>query len=77
MMQVGPNYDDLENYLADQYASGTMSEEFLIPAYNKQAPDVKLGKGDIVFIFNFRQDRVRQLAHLIKKSKIYDEPSPA
>ncbi|MBQ0045840.1 MAG: 2,3-bisphosphoglycerate-independent phosphoglycerate mutase [Mycoplasma sp.] len=77
MMQVGPSYDDLENYLADQYASGTMSEEFLIPAYNKQAPDVKLGKGDIVFIFNFRQDRVRQLAHLIKKSKLYDEPSPA
>lgn len=77
MMQVGPAYKDLENYLADQYAAEGKTDEFIVPAYNKLAPDVKLEKGDIVFIFNFRQDRVRQLAHLIKKSKLYDEKSPA
>lgn len=77
MMQVGPSYTNLEDYFADLFSAQQITDEFIIPAYNGLAPDCKLEKNDIVFIINFRQDRVRQLSHMFKKSKLYTEQSPA
>lgn len=77
MMQVGPSYTNLEDYMASLFAEKGITDEFMIPAYNGLAPDCKLEKGDIVFFINFRQDRARQLSHMFKKSKLYSEQSPA
>lgn len=77
MMHVGPSYTHLEEYMAIAFGSQGLTDEFFIPAYNRNSPDTKLEKGDIVFIYNFRQDRARQLSHLIKKSNLYKQESPA
>ncbi len=77
MMHVGPSYDTIEEHMAIGYSEKGITDEFIIPAYNRNSPDTKLEKGDIVFIFNFRQDRARQLSHLIKKSGLYKQESPA
>ncbi len=76
-MHVGPSYENVEAYLASQFSEGQITDEFIVPAYNGYAPDTKLEKNDVVIIINFRQDRVRQLAHMFKKSKLYKETSPA
>ena len=77
MMHIGPSYTHIEEYMAICYGAKGLTDEFIIPAFNSDNPDTKLEKDDIVFIFNFRQDRVRQLSHLIKKSNLYQQESPA
>ncbi len=75
MMHVGPSFDNVETYLASQFSEHQITDEFVIPAHNI-AKDTKIEKNDIVIIINFRQDRVRQLAHMFKKSDLYKETSP-
>lgn len=76
MIQTGPSYENMESYMAKCYSEDDATDEFIKPAYNKLAPDCKLEKDDVVLVFNFRQDRVRQLCHMFKKSKVFKEQSP-
>ncbi len=55
-------------YVEEQYKED-ISDEFLIPAINKDGDFVK--DGDSIIFFNFRPDRARQLAHLFIGSKLY------
>lgn len=76
MMHVGPSFTNPKDYLADDFAINGHTDEFVLPAFNKNEPDTKLQEGDVVFFINFRQDRARQLCHMFKRSPIYKEESP-
>lgn len=57
------------DYVNQQYGED-ISDEFLVPAINKDANFVK--DGDSIIFFNFRPDRARQLTHLFIGSNVYD-----
>lgn len=57
------------SYINEQYEEN-ITDEFLIPAINKNANFVK--NGDSIIFFNFRPDRARQLSHLFIGSDVYD-----
>ncbi len=76
LLHKGPSFENIETYLAMEYGQEQHTDEFVTPAYDRFAPDTKIEKNDVVIIINFRQDRVRQLAHMFKKSNLYKETSP-
>ncbi|MDK2820018.1 MAG: 2,3-bisphosphoglycerate-independent phosphoglycerate mutase [Mycoplasmataceae bacterium] len=63
-------FDSGVKYVESQYEEN-ISDEFLIPAVNKNGNFVK--DNDSIIFFNFRPDRARQLAHLFIGSKLYNE----
>lgn len=60
-------------YVKSQYDEN-ISDEFLIPAINKNGNFVK--DNDSIIFFNFRPDRARQLSHLFIGSNLYKEVPP-
>ncbi len=56
------------DYLLSSYEKN-ITDEFIVPAFCHK--DTALTKDDLVFIANFRQDRVRQLCHCFKKTDLY------
>ncbi len=55
-------------YVESQYKEN-ITDEFLVPAINKNGDSIK--DGDSIIFFNFRPDRARQLSHLFIGSKLY------
>ena len=51
-------YDDLIDYIEKNYDEG-ITDEFIIPAYNKSFS--KIENGDSLLFLNFRADRIRQI----------------
>ncbi|CAL59389.1 2,3-bisphosphoglycerate-independent phosphoglycerate mutase [Mycoplasmopsis agalactiae] len=62
-------FTNVIDYIKKQYDEG-ISDEFFIPACNKDAEFIK--DNDSIIFFNFRPDRARQLAHLFIGSDLYD-----
>lgn len=58
-------------YISSAYASGT-TDEFILPAINKDASDSTIKNDDVVVFLNYRPDRARQLSHLFVGSSSYD-----
>ena len=48
-------------YLKQEHKEGR-SDQYVIPAYVKNSRYTKINKNDAIFFFNFREDRVRQMA---------------
>ena len=71
----GQFFIDPISYIKQSY-DNDISDEFIVPAFNKSLPHTKLTKNDVVFVANFRPDRVRQMCHLFKQSSLYDYFSP-
>lgn len=69
----GHSFDDVNQYIDSSYKNN-VTDEFIAPAYNSKV-DCKLEKNDVVFIANFRPDRVRQICHCLKQTKLYDKQS--
>ncbi len=74
MMHIGPSFKDVSEYICNSYKK-KITDEFIIPAYNVCENGTKLNKNDIVLFLNFRSDRSRQFAHLIKKSNLFKHQS--
>lgn len=55
--------NDIENYLKSQHTSGN-TDQFIEPIHIKTKSKFALNKNDVILIFNFREDRVRQLAKM-------------
>ncbi len=74
----GNSFTKAKNYIEEQYKLGH-TDEFVIPAFNKNF-SVKVEENDVVIIVNFRPDRAREIAHMIRESKTeitkYDYQSP-
>jgi len=51
----------IEDYIKSQHKKGN-NDQFVVPAYVKNETYKKLNKKDAIFLFNFREDRVRQMA---------------
>lgn len=65
-------FDDVVAYLTNAHKAGT-TDEFIQPALNSQIKTNLISDHDVVFFFNFRPDRARQLCHLLKGSQgLYD-----
>ncbi len=74
----GNHFTKVEDYINDQYNENN-TDEFIVPAYNETL-SVKVKDNDVVIIVNFRPDRAREIAHMIKESNVdvtkYDYESP-
>ncbi len=57
---------DILNYIKMQYEKG-VNDQFVLPIHVKTDADAHLTKNDVFLVFNFREDRVRQMAGEIKK----------
>ncbi len=57
---------EIENYLKTQHRAGN-NDQFVIPTHIKTKEDLKLTNKDVLFLFNFREDRVRQMAKMCKE----------
>ena len=63
----GPTAKSAPEALAASYQAG-LSDEFLVPTVmirNDGSPVAKIGADDVVFVFNFRADRVRQITRAL------------
>ncbi len=77
-MRQGNEFTSYSDYLKSQYkemeAQGKEgSDEFIIPAYNKNV-DGKLESHDSVIFMNFRPDRAIQISTIITNPFFYQEP---
>lgn len=62
----GAVFDNPKRYIDASYQAG-VTDEFLVPAWRVDAsgaPMGRIGDGDGVIFFNFREDSVRQLTHV-------------
>ncbi len=58
---------EIEAYLKAQHAAGK-NDQFIDPVHVETAADSKTNKKDVLFIFNFREDRLRQLAKMCENT---------
>lgn len=56
----------IEQYLTEQHKLGK-DDQFIEPIHIKTSVDAKPTKKDLMFIFNFREDRLRQLAKTLEQ----------
>lgn len=59
--------DEIERYLNDQHKAGN-NDQFVEPIHIKTKKEFKVTNKDTIFMFNFREDRVRQLLKLCDKN---------
>lgn len=57
--------DGAEGYIDSEYSVGR-TDEFILPVSLKTNSEFKLKSNDAVMFFNFREDRVRQLAKMVQ-----------
>ncbi len=62
------SFTSASDHILDNYDK-KITDEFIVPAYTGK--DTEFKNNDIIFIANYRPDRVRQLCHCIKKSNLY------
>ncbi len=62
--QIEP--DKIEEYLKNQHSSGK-NDQFIEPIHIKTKANFALNNKDVILMFNFREDRVRQLAKMCKE----------
>ncbi|WP_391592023.1 2,3-bisphosphoglycerate-independent phosphoglycerate mutase [[Mycoplasma] cavipharyngis] len=74
--QCQRRYHDVITYLKSEH-NNNVTDEFIHPALPEDFANKQISDNDVVFFFNFRPDRARQLAHLIRGSEnLYDyQPS--
>ena len=58
---------EVEAYLQAEHKAGK-NDQFVLPVKIKTKADCKLKSKDVVLMFNFREDRVRQLARMINEN---------
>ncbi len=58
----GNEFSSAVDYIESQYEQGN-TDEFVEPAFNKESKPLQ--DGDIFLIVNFRQDRIREITHLL------------
>ncbi|QBF34690.1 2,3-bisphosphoglycerate-independent phosphoglycerate mutase [Mycoplasmopsis phocirhinis] len=63
------NFVDISEYVNQMYSQG-ISDEFILPAQNKDGLFVQ--ENDSIIFFNFRPDRARQLTHCFIGSKLFN-----
>lgn len=70
-------YDNVVDYIQKSYEQ-KITDEFILPALPHNFDQYRLSENDVVFFFNFRPDRARQLSHLIRGSEpgLYDYQPP-
>lgn len=51
----------VNDYIKSEHKSGH-NDQYVLPAYIKNKTYKKISKNDVIFFFNFREDRVRQMA---------------
>lgn len=74
----GQSFDDFHQYLKQQYENlpktgKDASDEFLIPAYNKNV-DGRIMDNDAIIFMNFRPDRAIQISTIITNPYFYQNP---
>lgn len=71
--QCDHRYNNVVDYIQQSYDQN-ITDEFILPALPQNFEGYQLTDNDIVFFFNFRPDRARQLCHLIRGSTpgLYD-----
>ncbi|MDQ0514022.1 2,3-bisphosphoglycerate-independent phosphoglycerate mutase [Mycoplasmoides fastidiosum] len=70
--QCDQRYQEPLSYLKAQHAEG-ITDEFIKPALATDFDQKMIQDNDVVFFFNFRPDRARQLSHLLRGSdQLYD-----
>lgn len=57
---------EIENYLKQEH-NANRNDQFVVPIKIECSFDNKLTKNDCIFMFNFREDRVRQFAKMVKE----------
>lgn len=77
--QDGNSFTSYEDYLKEQYeylpsTGKEASDEFIIPAYNKNI-DGRIKDGDSIIFMNFRPDRAIQIATIFTNPHFYENPS--
>ena len=76
--QIGNSFDDYHDYFKSQYeylptTGKDPSDEFIIPAYNKNV-DGRIQDGDSIIFMNFRPDRAIQIATIFTNPYFYQNP---
>ena len=74
----GLSFDDYHDYFKEQYeylptTGKDPSDEFLIPAYNKNV-DGRIGDNDAIIFMNYRPDRAIQISTLCTNPNFYEVP---
>lgn len=70
--QCERRYDDPITYIQQSHANN-ITDEFILPALPHDYAGYQIQDHDVVFSFNFRPDRARQICHLLKGSEeLYD-----
>ena len=74
----GLSFDDYHDYLKQQYeylptTGKDASDEFLIPAYNKNV-DGRICDNDAIIFMNFRPDRAIQISTILTNPYFYQNP---
>lgn len=65
-------YDDPVAYIQKSH-DNNVTDEFILPALPHDYADFQIEDNDVLFSFNFRPDRARQMCHLLKGSNdLYD-----
>lgn len=77
--QDGNSFDNYKDYISSQYeylptTGKEASDEFIIPAYNKNV-DGRICDGDSIIFMNFRPDRAIQISTLITNPYFYANPT--
>ena len=67
-LSQGKKDDSIDKYLKEQIKLD-ISDEFISPVALKTKEKVELNKNDVVFFFNFREDRLRQICAETEKLK--------
>ncbi len=60
----------VEGYIDQEYAANRF-DEFILPVSVKTKPEVELTERDTVMFFNFREDRLRQLAKMVQDTNCH------
>ena len=76
--QIGNSFEDYHKYFKDQYeylptTGKDPSDEFIVPAYNKNV-DGRIQDGDSIIFMNFRPDRAIQIATIFTNPYFYQNP---
>ena len=77
--RIGNTFESYKDYFKQQYeylptTGKEPSDEFIIPAYNKNC-DGRISDGDSIIFMNFRPDRAIQIATLFTNPEFYAHPS--
>lgn len=76
---IGNSFDDYHDYFKQQYqflptTGKDASDEFLIPAYNKNV-DGRIKDNDAIIFMNYRPDRAIQISTIFTNPHFYENPS--